>query len=194
MRRGFFFSSFLYPFGRGFQEPPLPPRCRLLATDGGLRRLILIVVGNFDTLASCSVQGGFLTGTIAHVVDGAVAVSLQPAIVVKVFVLFEYFFSYPIQHAVAAHPHQDGSQSYRLAAHLALVQSPNRPFSRSFWTAMRRAFRSGCFLKSRATCRVIQFTTRLWCSVLSIIFTVWLCLALFASPLVILLIYDSGGG
>ena len=43
---------------------------------------------------------------------------------------------------------------------------------------MRGVFRRDYFLKSWATLPLVHFNTRLWCSLLSIIFTVWLLLAL----------------
>ena len=45
------------------------------------------VIGDFDTLASCSVHDGFFGETITQVVDTAVALSGQPAVVVEVLVL-----------------------------------------------------------------------------------------------------------
>ena len=54
-------------------------------------------------------------------------------------------------------------------------------FSRSPERLRRRAFRRDCLLKSRATLALVKFTTLLLCSLLSIILTVWLLLALFPS-------------
>ena len=57
---------------------------------------------------------------------------------------------------------------------------------------MRRPFHKDCFLKSRATLAFLQFTSLLLCSLLSIILTVWLLLALFASSFVIGFTQASG--
>ena len=58
---------------------------------------------------------------------------------------------------------------------------------------MRGVFRRDCFLKARATLAFVQFTTLLWCSLLSIILTVWLLLSLFTSFFVTPFAQTSGG-
>ena len=184
MGRGWIFFVFFHFCRRGFHYPLLPLRCRILATEAQMA----ISDGSphhhrgFDTLASRGLRGVYVFGTIAHVVDSTVSVYLQPLVVV--FVLFDFF------------PPKHSSTSAQGMACRRIVWPPTwllshlqtAAFSLSRCMVMRRVFRNKCFLKSRATCSVMQFTTRLWCFLLSIIFTVWFFLARSASSLVIFLI------
>ena len=64
----------------------------------------------------------------------------------------------------------------------------SRRWNAAFWqspqTVMRGAFRWDGLLKSRATSAFVQLTTFLWCSLLSIILTVWFLPALFVPSFV----------
>ena len=58
---------------------------------------------------------------------------------------------------------------------------------------MKKAFRTDCLLRSRSTLLLSQFTMRLRCCLLSIIFKVWLLLTLWASSSVAHLTEASPG-
>ena len=129
MRRGSFLSFFFQPGCRGFQLPRFLPSAVVghEGTNGHLGGLIVVVIvdESFIAVGSRWVHGSFPARSLANVVDVAVA-GPQPAGVVEVPVLLEYFLSNPLQDLVAAHPRRDGLQTDGLAAHVTLVKAPHR--------------------------------------------------------------------
>ena len=163
MRRGSLFSCFLQPCCKGLPVSRLAPRAQVLGhkgTHGHFGGLIVIVIVDESLIAAGSrwVHDSFPARSLANVVDVAVA-GPQPAGVVEVSVLLEYFLANPLQDLVAAHPRRDGLQTDGLAAQLTLVKAPHRGLLAPPETVMRRAFRRECRLTSRATFFFAQATT-----------------------------------
>ena len=113
---------------QGLPASPVAPRAVVghEGTNGHLGGLIIIVIVDESLIAVGSrwVHGSFPARPLANVVDVAVA-GLQPAGVVEVPVLLEYFLSNLLQDLVAAHPRRDGLQTDGLAAHVTLVKAPH---------------------------------------------------------------------
>ena len=97
----------------------------------------------------------------------------------EVLLLLEHFLSDPLECIVVAHLRQNGLQTDRLGAHLEFVQAPDRCLLAISSDGDERGFPVHCLSKSPATLAFVQLTTFLWCSLLSIIFRVWLLLAHF---------------
>ena len=97
-RRGSLLSFFFQPRLQGLPASPVVPRAVVgqEGTNGHLGGLIVVVIVNesFIAISSRWVHGSFPAGPLANVVDVAVA-GPQPAGVVEVLVLFEYFLSNP---------------------------------------------------------------------------------------------------
>ena len=108
----------------------LGPRAQVLGhegTHGHFGGLIVVVIVDESLIAAGSrwVHGILPARSLANVVDVAVA-GPQPAGVVEVSVLLEYFLANPLQDLVAAHPRRDGLQTDGLAAQLTIVKAPDR--------------------------------------------------------------------
>ena len=173
-RPGSFFSLFFLILLKGLQASPVASLVRDVGQEGtdsvlGWFVLVVIIMETFAAFGSRRVHDTLLVRPCVHLVDAAFA-SLQPAVVRKVVVLFEYFLSDQLRHICA------GMACRRIIC-LPTSHSSRRQiasFLRSLETVMRRALRRHCLFKSRATLVVVQFTTLLSCSLLTIILTVWL--------------------
>ena len=115
---------------QGLPASPVAPRVQVAGhegTNGHLGGLIvvIVVVESFIAIGSCWVHGSFPARPLANVGDVTVA-GPQPAGVVEVPVLLEYFLSNPLQDLVATHPRRDGLQTDGLAAHVTLIKAPHR--------------------------------------------------------------------
>ena len=147
---------------QGLPAFPVAPRVQVVGhegTNGHLGGLIVVViiVESLTTIGSRWVHGSFPARPLANVVDVTVA-GPQPAGVVEVPVLLEYFLSNPLEDLVATHPRRDGLQTDGLAANSHSSTRHIAVFSRSPVTVMRRAFRRECRLTSRATFFLAQAT------------------------------------
>ena len=115
---------------QGLPAYPVAPCVQIFgheSTNGRLGGLIVIVVvvESLIAIGSSWVHGSFPARPRANDADVTVT-GPQPAGVVEVPVLFEYFLSEPVQDLVAAHPRQDGLQTDDLAAHITLPKAPHR--------------------------------------------------------------------
>ena len=115
---------------QGLPVSRLAPRVQVPGhegTNGHFGGLIVVVIVDESLIAAGSrwVHGRFPARSLANVVDVAVA-GPQPAGVVEVSVLLEYFLANPLQDLVAAHPRRDGLQTDGLAAQLTIVKAPHR--------------------------------------------------------------------
>ena len=115
---------------QGLPVSRFAPRVQVLGHEGAnghFGGLIVVVIVDESLIAAGSrwVHGIFPARSLANVVDVAVA-GPQPAGVVEVSVLLEYFLANPLQDLVAAHPRRDGLQTDGLAAQLTIVKAPHR--------------------------------------------------------------------
>ena len=115
---------------QGLPVSRFAPRAQVLGhegTNGHLGGLIVVVIVDESLIAAGSrrVHGIFPARSLANVVDVAVA-GPQPAGVVEVSVLLEYFLANLLQDLVAAHPRRDGLQTDGLAAQLTIIKAPHR--------------------------------------------------------------------
>ena len=148
---------------QGLPVSRFAPRVQVLGhkgANGHFGGLIVVVIVDESLIAAGSrwVHGIFPARSLANVVDVAVA-GPQPAGVVEVSVLLEYFLANPLQDLVAAHPRRDGLQTDGLPLNSQSSRRHIAVFSRSPETVMRRAFRRECRLTSRATFFFAQATT-----------------------------------
>ena len=147
---------------QGLPASPVVPRAVVghEGTNGHLGGLIVVVIVNesFIAIGSRWVHGSFPARPFANVVDVAVA-GPQPAGVVEVPVLLEYFLSNLLQDLVAAHPRRDSLQTDGLAAHVTLVKVPHRGLLAIARDGDEESIPQRVLMTSRATFFLIQATT-----------------------------------